>query len=68
VSTNGEGDELSHDVRTTSSQPISSFLSRIPRSTNTIRASTNNTPAESTLSRNCSRDEAGQDVRFNENG
>lgn len=69
-STNGEEDEFSHDVRTTSRQPISSFSTSLtPRSINTVRASTNNTPAEnSTLSRNCPRDEVGQDVRFTEKG
>ncbi|KYM95682.1 hypothetical protein ALC62_13670 [Cyphomyrmex costatus] len=68
-STNGEEDEFSHDVRTTSRQPISnSSTSLTPRSINTVRASTNNTPAEknSTLSKNHPRDEVGQDVRLNE--
>jgi len=69
VSTNGEGDACSHDVRTTLRQSISCFPTSLPpRSTNTVRASTNNTSAESTLSRNRSKDDIGQDVKFNEKG
>lgn len=57
ISSNEEG-----DMRTTPCQSISSF------STSLTPRSTNNIPAKSTLSRNRPRDEAGQDVRFNEKG
>lgn len=64
VSTSEDGDKLSHNVRTTPRQPISSFSKTLtPRST--VRTSTNNTES---LSKNRPTDEAGQDVRFNEKG
>lgn len=69
VSTNGEGDELSHDVRMTIRQPISTFSTSLtPHSTNTVQASTNNTPAQFIQSRNRPNNEADQDVRFNKKG